>query len=107
MKISTTDLIIKGVTTAGRKFRPSDWAERLSGVMSAFGADNRVSYSPYVRPVTLEGVGCVVVSKKLKDVDPRAYQFLLGFAHDNDLTVVDGAVWVATRGAAVNGEASA
>ncbi len=97
MKISTSDLIIKGVTTTGRKFRPSDWAERLSGAMSAFGADNRISYSPYVRPVCLDGINCVVVSKKLQEVDPRAYQFVMSFAHDNELTVLDGAVWVSTQ----------
>lgn len=97
MKISTSDLIIKGVTTAGRKFRPSDWAERLSGVLSEFGADNRISYSPYVRPVTIDGINCVVVAKKLQEVDQRAYQFVMGFAQDNDLTVLDGAVWVSTQ----------
>jgi len=97
MRISTSDLIIKGVTTAGRKFRPSDWAERLSSAMATFGADNRVSYSPFVRPVTLDGISCVVVSKKLQEVDPRAYQFVVGFAQDNDLTVLDGAVWASTQ----------
>ncbi len=90
-------MIIKGVTTAGRKFRPSDWAERLSSVMSTFGADNRVSYSPYVRPVTIDGINCVIVSKKLQEVDQRAYQFVMGFAQDNELTVLDGAVWVSTQ----------
>lgn len=97
MRISTSDLTIKGVTTAGRKFRPSDWAERLSSVMSTFGADNRVSYSPYVRPGTIDGINCVVVSKALQEVDQRAYQFVMGFARDNDLTVLDGAVWVSTQ----------
>lgn len=90
-------MIIKGVTTAGRKFRPSDWAERLSSVLSTFGADNRVSYSPYVRPITIDGINCVVVSKKLQEVDQRAYQFVMGFAQDNELTVLDGAVWVSTQ----------
>lgn len=97
MKLTTTDMIIKGVTTAGRKFRPSDWAERISGAMSAFGADNRVSYSPYVRPVTIDNINCVVVSKKLAEIDQRAYQFVMGFAQDNELTVLDGAVWVSTQ----------
>ena len=105
MEISASDLIIKGVTTVGRRFRPSDWAERLSGVMSEFGVDNRVSYSPYVRPVVLEGVNCVVVSKKLKEVDPRAFRFLLDFARDNDLTVIDGVVWATSHGAQVAGSA--
>jgi hypothetical protein len=101
MRITTSDIIIKGVTTTGRKFRPSDWAERISGAMSAFGADNRVSYSPYVRPVTIDGVSCVVVSKKLQEVDARAYQFVTSFAQDNELTVLDGAVWVSTQVAGV------
>lgn len=89
--IDASEILIQGITSAGRTFRPSDWAERLSGVMSTFGADHRMSYSPYVRPVTVGGVKCVVVDKKLQDVEPRAYSFLLGFARDNDLQIVDGA----------------
>lgn len=89
--IDASEILIQGITSAGRTFRPSDWAERLSGVMSTFGADHRMSYSPYVRPVTVGGVKCVVVDKKLQDVEPRAYGFLLGFARDNDLQIVDGA----------------
>lgn len=89
--IDASEILIQGITSAGRTFRPSDWAERLSGVMSTFGADHRMSYSPYVRPVTVGGIKCVVVDKKLQDVEPRAYSFLLGFARDNDLQIVDGA----------------
>ena len=29
-------IIIEGVTTEGKKFRPSDWAERMSGSLSTF-----------------------------------------------------------------------
>ena len=83
-------LIIQGRTLSGRAFRPSDWAERLSGVMSTLGGDHRLNYSPYVRPSTYEGVRSVIVDKKLREVDPRAYDFLLGFARDNELQVVDG-----------------
>jgi hypothetical protein len=93
MHISSQDVIIKGLTTAGKAFRPSDWAERLSSVLSSFGADNRMSYSPYVRPMTLEGVKCVVVDKKLEQVESQAYRFLMGFAQDNDLQLENGDVW--------------
>jgi hypothetical protein len=93
MDISPQDVIIKGLTKAGKPFRPSDWAERLSSVLSSFGADNRMSYSPYVRPVTLDGVKCVVVDKKLEEVEPQAYRFLIGFAQDNDLQQEDGEAW--------------
>lgn len=86
----TSEIVIQGLTKAGRTFRPSDWAERLSGVLSTFGEDNRMAYSPYVKPVTINGVKGVRVDKKLREVDPRAYNFLLAFARDNDLQVKDG-----------------
>ena len=90
MHISSQDFIIKGITTAGKPFRPGDWAERLSSVLSSFGEDNRMSYSPYVRPVTLDGVKCVAVDKALKEVEPQGFRFLMGFAEDNDLQVAEG-----------------
>ena len=36
------EFVIVGTTLDGKSFRPSDWAERLSGVMSAFGGDHRM-----------------------------------------------------------------
>lgn len=91
MKPNASSLIIHGLTLNGRTFRPSDWAERLSGVLSTFGGDRRMSYSPYVHPLTLDGVKSVSVDKKLKEVDARAFEFLLGFARDNRLQVLDEA----------------
>ena len=91
MHISTQDFIIRGVTLAGKPFRPGDWAERLSGVLSSFGKDNRMSYSPYVRPITLNGVKCVAVDRTLKEVEPQGFRFLMGFAQDNELQVAEGA----------------
>ena len=82
-------LIIQGITTNGRAFRPSDWAERLCGIMSTFARDQQMRYSPFVRPMMLDGVRCVVVDAQLADVEPRAYRFLLDFAKDNELTVID------------------
>lgn len=81
------EIIIHGATTAGKTFRPSDWAERLSGVMSILGEDNRLNYSPFVKPMTIDGVRCVVIGKQLETLDARAFRFLLGFARDNDLRV--------------------
>ena len=86
------EFVIQGVTLDGKPFRPSDWAERLCGVMSAFGADNRMQYSPFVHPVTAAGVRCVVVDVRLEEIEPMAYRFLLSFAKDNDLKTRDGRV---------------
>lgn len=80
--------IIVGVTSGGRKFRPSDWADRLCGIMSAFGSDNRMTYSPYVRPgCSLKGDKTVLVDARIHDIEPLAYNFLVNFAKDNDLRV--------------------
>ena len=53
-------IIIKGITQQGKPFRPSDWAERLCGVMRCFEQDtvgyNHITYSQYVRPTHWEGV---------------------------------------------------
>ena len=46
-------------------------------------------YSRHVRPVMLDGVRCVVVSPSLIEIEPRAYRFLLDFAKDNELVVID------------------
>jgi hypothetical protein len=86
------ELVIQGVTLDGKPFRPSDWAERLCGVMSVFGVDSRMQYSPYVHPVTANGLRCVVVDVRLEEVEPMAYRFLLSFAKDNELKTRDGRV---------------
>ncbi|MEQ1590814.1 MAG: DUF3579 domain-containing protein [Thiobacillaceae bacterium] len=77
--------IIRGITTKGGSFRPSDWAERLAGAFSVVAPDNRMNYSPHVQPMTLDGIRCVVVNRQLKAEDPHAYRFLQTFAKSNDL----------------------
>jgi len=89
---AVVEFVIQGVTLDGKPFRPSDWAERLCGVMSAFGGDHRMQYSPYVHPVTAQGVRCVVVDTRLEELEPMAYRFLLSFAKDNELKTRDGRV---------------
>jgi hypothetical protein len=86
------EFVIRGVTLDGRPFRPSDWAERLCGVMAAFGGDHRMQYSPYVHPVTSAGVRCVVVDVRLREIEPMAFRFLLNFARDNELQTREGRV---------------
>ncbi len=82
-------IVIQGLIPSGRPFRPSDWADRLSGVFSVLGKDHRLNYSPYVKPTTIDGVRCVLVDRRLEELDPRAFRFLLGFAKDNELRVIE------------------
>ena len=86
------EFVIVGTTLDGKQFRPSDWAERLCGVMSAFGGDQRMAYSPFGHPITSNGVRCVVVDRRLEAIEPMAYRFLVNFAKDNELQVRDGRI---------------
>ena len=97
MPAPVVEFVIQGVTLDGKAFRPSDWAERLCGVMSAFGGDHRMQYSPYVHPVTASGIRCVVVDRRLEQLEPMAYRFLLSFAKDNELQVREGRVAERTK----------
>ena len=91
------EFVIQGLTLDGKAFRPSDWAERLCGVMAAFGGDHRMRYSPFVHPITVNGVRCVVVDRRLEEIEPRAYRFLVNFAKDNELRVRRGRVEERTK----------
>lgn len=84
------EYIIRGETNTGRRFRPSDWAERLCGLFAQLDANNRMRYSPHVFPIRLDGVACVVVNRALETEDPMAFKFLMDFARDNDLKVTEG-----------------
>lgn len=84
------NFIVIGLTLDGKKFRPSDWAERLCGVMSAFGTERKMKYSPYVGPGDFNGDKAVFVDGRLNEIEPMAYRFMLNFAQDNDLQIIDG-----------------
>ena len=84
------EIIIVVITSAGETFRPSDWAERLCGCMSFFGEDQRISYSPYLKPIIASGVKCVVVDRRLEQMSPEAFKFLMTFCSDNELQVREG-----------------
>ncbi len=91
---SAKEVFIQGVTHSGRTFRPSDWAERLAGVMSQFRPGGNLpgahlSYSPWCIPKVINGIKCVVVHTDLRDFNLMAWNFVMGFARDNDLQVVE------------------
>ena len=81
------DAVLWGITTAGRTFRPSDWADRLAGLTSAFGSDQKLEYSPLVLPISVRDVKALIVDCELAQREPRLYQFFLNFARDNELTL--------------------
>ncbi len=85
-KKDDSQLIIEGVTQEGKPFRPSDWAERVSGRLATFH-NQRIIYSPLLKPGVKDGNKCVYVDKKLKETNPELYNQLLEFAKRNNLKV--------------------
>ena len=91
-----TLVFIQGQTNDGKVFRPSDWAERLAGAMSSFRPEGSsggpaafIGYSPFCVPRFVGGVKGVVVSRELREMEPMAWDFVMNFARDNDLVVVE------------------
>jgi len=96
------EFFIQGLTHDGKTFRPSDWAERLAGAMSSFRPDGVrggigafIGYSPYCVPRLVNGVKCVLVNEALRDVELMAWDFVMNFARDNGLRVVEASVLAA------------
>ncbi|MDO4997469.1 MAG: GNAT family N-acetyltransferase [Neisseria sp.] len=83
------EIVIHGTTSKGKTFRPSDWSERLCGILSSFDKGNRLSYHQWVRPILVDNVRSVAVDKQLEEINPAMFRFLMDFAADNDLRVLD------------------
>ena len=82
--------------TPHRRFAAERWPERLAGAMESFspapppgGLEAFIAYSPYCEPRLQDGVKGVFVDARLRDVEPMAWHFVMNFARDNDLVVVD------------------
>jgi len=83
----THGFIIEGIREDGAVFRPGDWIERLASLMSTFGPDRRLSYSPLVQPCVIQGQRCLVISPNLEQKQPQIYQQIMKFARDNQLRI--------------------
>lgn len=83
------EIVIYGTTSSGKTFRPSDWAERLCGILSSFDKDHRLAYHQWVRPLLVGKIRSVAVGRQLETINPPMFRFLMDFAADNDLRVLD------------------
>ncbi|MEC5408590.1 DUF3579 domain-containing protein [Paraburkholderia sp. MPAMCS5] len=83
--------LIRGVTSQRKVFRPGDWAERLSGVIALFVSercpDKRGVGARLAMPVVMQDVKCLRIAYELRHLCPDAFDFVMRFASDNDLSV--------------------
>ncbi len=84
------EFVIQGISKDGTVFRPSNWGERLSDMLSTTGKDGRIVYSSYLRPTVIQGIPSVVVRFSLEKVDPHAFELIRQFVLANHLTVRAG-----------------
>jgi hypothetical protein len=89
--MANQEIIIQGLTLAGKPFRPSDWVDRMCSTYATFGEDKKLRYSPYLKPKVINNVRCLAVDLKLKDINPEGFEQLVHFANENQLSVLNGA----------------
>jgi hypothetical protein len=89
--VKTVEIFVQGLTKDGKQLRPSDWVDRMCSSFATFGENRKLRYSPYLRPEVLNGVRCLAVDMKLKDVNPEGFEHVIQFADENQLNILDEA----------------
>lgn len=87
--MNSTQIVIMGKTQAGDKFRPSDWAQRLTVAIATIGPKKKVIYNPHVHTSLREGVPAVVIDPVLREKNEMLFEFLIHFAQGNKLEVLN------------------
>ncbi|MDK4679379.1 GNAT family N-acetyltransferase [Kingella negevensis] len=82
------EIIIHGTTSNGKVFRPSDWADRLCGILSSFNKEEQ-TYQEWVHPVVIDDIRCIKISPELEERNTAMFRFLMDFAADNDLRMMN------------------
>ena len=87
--MASKKILIKGITSDNKKFRPSDWAERLYYSLASYGPGRRPVFNPRVNLKQGENYKCFVIDPRLQEEEPMTYDFLIDFAQSNDLIITD------------------
>ena len=88
-----THYLIVGLTLERRTFRPSDWPERLAGVVALFiserGTQTTQRRRQFASPVVHDGIKSLLIDAALRDACPDAFTFVSSFAAENALPMHD------------------
>lgn len=78
---------ILGFTQEGKKFRPSDWAERIASLFGQFDGSRRLRYNPGVMPMLRAGAYGLFIASSLAQLEPEAFQYVMQFAENYQLQI--------------------
>lgn len=87
VKIKTDPIILFGKTIAGQKFRPSDWAQRLTVAVSTVGPKKKIISHPRVHMAVKDGLPAVVIDPILEQENKMMFDFLVNFGKANCLLI--------------------
>ena len=92
--------VFVGHTKEGRKFRPSDWPDRLRGALDSVGDEIDEDCGDFVNVVRHKGEKAFLVDDHLREIDPRLFRFFMRFAESNHLVVekIGREDWKKSRG---------
>ena len=82
-------ILIMGQTKEGKKFRPSDWAERLYYTVAEYKKNGPITFNPLVNINSEDQSKYFVINTSLQEKSPMAYDFLIDFAISNELETRD------------------
>jgi hypothetical protein len=89
MENKPEEIIIQSLTRDGKRFRPSDWVDRICSSYATFGEDRKLRYSPYLKPEMIDGIRCLAVDMQLKTANPDGFEELMEFARENQLNILN------------------
>lgn len=81
-------VLITGQTVDGKKFRPSDWCDRLHSTLRALDADEYEECAEHVHLVNGPGGRGVLVDSVLEGINPVLFRFFMNFVQNNNLAAV-------------------
>ena len=81
-------VLIKGETVDGKKFRPSDWCDRLHSTLRALDADEYEECVEHVHLVNSDKGRGILVDSVLEEVNPVLFRFFMNFVKSNNLAAV-------------------
>jgi hypothetical protein len=84
------EFVIQGITKDGDVFRPANWGERLSDMLSTTDKNGKIVYSSYLRPMVIQSIPSVVVRFSLEKADPHSFELVKQFIIANHLMVRAG-----------------
>ncbi len=80
--------IIQGVTEEGRKFRPSDWIDRIASMMASYGSSQRLVFSNLLHPELYEGQRCLIIDMDLEQENLSMFEYVMNFVKANNLKMI-------------------